>query len=74
MNTAFGSSPLVAMDEHWMEIELAAAYAAVPQAELEAAINRREVVAVSWHPLHPGVWMLHRRDVETWATARPAVA
>jgi hypothetical protein len=49
-----------------MEVVSAAQHAGVSRDDLQAAINTRQVEAITNHPHHPGVWMVRLRDLEPW--------
>ena len=58
-------------DGSWMDLETAALYAGVPFQELAKAICRGELDPDMTSGRAP-IWVLHSRDVETWAACREA--
>lgn len=67
---AVGLAPS-ATDGSWMDLEAAAAYAAVPFTVLAQAICRGDLDPDMTSGRAP-IWVLHSRDVEEWAAAREA--
>ena len=58
---------------NWVDLELAAEYAALPVDVLVQAVTAREVRAVTSHPDRPGDWMVPLADVDQWWQRRQLV-
>jgi len=51
----------------WMGLDAAAAYVGVSEEQMSLAVERRELPAVTTHPLAPGEWMLRSTDLDLWS-------
>jgi len=58
----------------WMDVPTAAQYAGVTRDDLQAAINTRQVPAITSHPRRPGVWMVRLADLDAWLATWPRLA
>jgi hypothetical protein len=55
----------------WMNIQEIAQRAGVSQPVVRAAIETRELNAVTTHPDNPGHWMAHQKEVDRWIGTLP---
>ena len=58
----------------WMDVPDAAQYAGVARDDVQAAINTRQVPAITSHPRRPGVWMVRLSDLDAWLATWPRLA
>ena len=56
----------VVTTNNWVDLRVAADYAAVPVDVLVEAVTAREVRALTSHPDRPGDWMVPLADVDQW--------
>ncbi len=54
-----------------MNIAEIARYAGTSPATVRAAIERRDLEAVTTHPRQPGQWMARQEDVDHWVAKLP---
>lgn len=54
-----------------MNIAEIARYAGTSPATVRAAIERRDLEAVTTHPRSPGHWMVRRDEVDRWVAKLP---
>ena len=71
MGTTWAS---VAQPNLLMDVDAAARYAGVTREELQAAITRRQLPAITDHPRRPGVPLVRLRDIDAWVMTWPLVA
>jgi len=58
----------------WMDVPDAAQYAGVARDDLQAAINTRQVPAITNHLRCPGVCMVRLADLDAWLATWPRLA